>query len=115
MKAVVIEHCQAGSVTSRQDGSVKISFVTPELRPSEGGALLQLHGKNCRLSIVPEDVEPEETIMVDTALGTKTPSQRLRAVLFVWWSQQGKRGSFEMFYSEKISLFIDSVKTNLEA
>lgn len=113
MKAVEIQHCQAGSVTSRQDGSVKISFVTPELRPSEAGALIGFHGKNCCVSIVPEDVAPDEKISVDTQRETKSHSSRLRAVLFVFWKQTNSKEQFESFYADKMEALINSVKEQL--
>lgn len=114
LKAVEIKHCQAGSVLSRPDGSVKLSYVTPELRPSEAGALLQLHGKNVCLSIVPEDVEPEELVKVDTERESKTPSQRLRGVLFVLWEQEGRQGTFDLFYETKINGIIEKIKAKLQ-
>ncbi len=114
MRAIEIKHCQAGSVTSRQDASVKISFVTPELRPSEAGALLLMHGKNCCVSIVPEDVAPTECIKVNTERGAKSPSQRLRGALFVLWQQQRVGGSFEDFYIRQMEPLIDAVKEQLE-
>jgi hypothetical protein len=116
MKAVEIQHCQAGSVTSRQDGSVKISFVTPELRPSEAGALIGFHGKNCCVSIVPEDVEVEDKISVDTERDQKTPSQRWRAVLFVAWKQgvdKRDNETYDAFYQRQYEKLIDFWKAKL--
>lgn len=117
MKAVEIQHCQAGAVTSRQDGSVKISFVTPELRPSEAGALIGLHGKNCCVSIVPEDIEPEGKILVDTERDQKTPSQRWRAVLFIAWKQgvgdKREGETFDAFYQRQYEKAIDFWKEKL--
>ena len=113
MKALEIKHCQAGSVTSRQDGSVKLSFVTPELRASEAGACIALHGKNVTVSIVPEDVEPEELLRVDTERGGKTPGQRMRAVLFLLWKQQPHTMTYNQFYDTQMEHFIDTVKEQL--
>lgn len=113
MKAIEIQHCQAGAVTSRPDGSVTIKFATPELRPSEAGALLLLHGKNCCVSIVPEDVPPSEVVRVDTERHQKTPSQRLRAVLFVLWQQQRRSESFDEFYAHQMEPLIEAVKAQL--
>lgn len=113
MKAIEIKHCQAGGVTSRADGSVKLSFVTPELRPSEAGACLGLHGKNVTVSIVPEDVEPEELLKIDTERGGKTPGQRLRACLFLLWKQQPQTMTYNQFYDTQMEHFIDTVKEQL--
>lgn len=114
MKAIEIQHCQAGAITSRQDGSVKISFVTPELRPSEAGALLQFHGKNCCVSIIPEDTAPEAVVKVNTERGGKTPSQRLHAVLYLVWRQsQPNAETFETFYARQMEVVIYTYKAKL--
>jgi len=113
MKAIEIKHCQAGSVTSRSDGSVKLSFVTPELRPSEAGACIGLHGKNVTISIVPEDAPPDELIRVDTERAVKSHSARLRGALFVLWDQQGRKESFDHFYADIMEKQIEAVKAQL--
>ena len=112
MKPIEIMHCQAGSVTSRVDGSVKINFVTPELRPSEAGALIAIHGKNCCVSIVPEDAPPAELIRVDTERTIKTPGQRLRGVLFRIW-EQSKAVPFEPWYAQRMETLINEAKAEL--
>lgn len=113
MKAIEILHCQTGAVTSRADGGVKISFVTPELRPSEAGVLIQMHGKNVCVSIVPEDVPPEEKVTVSTPLETKTPSQRLRSTIYCLYQQQKITTPFAPFYDEEMEKFINHVKAKL--
>lgn len=113
MKGIEIQHCQAGSVTSRQDGSVKISFVTPELRPSEAGALILLHGKNVCVSIVPEECAPEEIVRVDTERAVKSPSTRFRSILFILWRNQHQAQPFEQWYAAHMESLIDAVKEQL--
>lgn len=112
MKAVTIAHAQTGAVTSRADGSVKISFVTPELRPSEAGALILMHGKNVALSIVPEDVPPTEMVHVDTERAVKSQSQRFYAVLFCIW-KQNPVGEFEDFRRKRMEAVIEDAKREL--
>ncbi len=114
MKAIEILHCQTGAVTSRSDGGVTIKFITPELRPSEAGALIQLHGKNVCVSIVPEDVAPDEVVKVSTPLEQKTASQRLRGVIYCLYSQQKPAGPFQPFYEEEMEKFIAHVKAKLD-
>lgn len=71
------------------------------------------HGKACRVIITPDSGPPEETVAVDTERDSKTPSQRLRAVLFVWWQSLGAKGNFDQWYAEKMEKIIDGVKTKL--
>ncbi len=63
----------------------------------------------------PDEIEiPEEKAEVDE----KTPSERLRAVLFVWYKQETKDGKFvglfETFRKEKMESIIEGVKRKLE-
>lgn len=54
-----------------------------------------------------------EAVRKDT--GGKSPSQRLRAVLYVLYQQEGSAIPFEQYYEQKIERFINLVKQNLEA
>ena len=105
MQAIEIKHCQTGSV--------KLSFVTPELRPSEAGACIALHGKNVTVSIVPEDTAPEALVKVDTDRGGKTPSQRLRNVLYILFTQTKPGCTFDEFYIRQYDVVIDTYKAQL--
>ena len=43
----------------------------------------------------------------------KSPSQRLRAVLFLLWEQQGSWGDFDTWYKAKIEEIIEHFKGKL--
>ncbi len=43
----------------------------------------------------------------------KTPSQRLRASLYVLWEQRGSKGDFEEFYEDQMEKFIKRIKQEL--
>ena len=45
--------------------------------------------------------------------GEKTPSQRLRAVLFIYWKQKGIKDDFELFYRRWMERTIDQIKEQL--
>lgn len=45
--------------------------------------------------------------------GEKSPSQRLRAVLYIWWQQNGSKDDFELFYRRWMERTIDKVKETL--
>jgi hypothetical protein len=53
-------------------------------------------------------------VEVTTEAERKTPSQRLRACLHVWWQQLGKNGSFNHFYDDQMEKLITFVKTKLQ-
>jgi len=114
MKALDILHAQCGAVASRVDGSLTLKFITPEMLPSQAGYCIGLHGKNVRLTIIPEDDAPEEVVTVDTPREQKSASTRQRAVLFLWWKQQGQQGTFDGFYAMQMEKIIDHLKTKLD-
>lgn len=114
MKAIEILHCLTGAVTSRADGSVKINFVTPELLASQAGVLFLLHGKNVTVSIVPEDTIPDEVVRVDTERRVKSRGERLRAVHYLIWERQGKKGDFENWYSACFESILSDLKQQLD-
>lgn len=59
-----------------------------------------------------EDI-PDEDISAEEG-ETKTPSARLRAVLFVFWKDvRGGKGNFNEFYRETIEKYIQNVKEKL--
>jgi len=103
-----------GIITSRADYSVKFSVVTPELRASESGELIRLHGKAVSVLITPLDGADADVVEVTTEAERKTPSHRLRACLHVWWQQLGKNGSFSHFYDDQMERLITFVKTKLQ-
>ncbi len=44
----------------------------------------------------------------------KKPSERLRAVLFVYYDQQGGKGDFNGWYRKKMEKYIQEIKEKLE-
>ena len=102
------------SIRSRKDGSLGMSVETPELTTEEKVALMELQGVYLTTLLLPKDTPNAPTIKVDTELNTKTPSQRLRATLFVLWKQKGEQGQFESFYNLYMEKIIDRLKSELE-
>jgi hypothetical protein len=113
MKAIDIHHATIGTVSSRTDGSIAFRVNTPELRASEAGAVMGWHGKACRVTILPDEGEPEELIKVETERDTKSPGQRLRSVIFVLFKEQERSGSFQAFYEQEMERVIEHYKKKL--
>lgn len=105
------------AIKTLKDGSFKITFESQELPPEEGAALLNLRRSMGWLIYASMDAgqveipnEPPAEFKAD-----KTPSQRLRGVLYIWWEQAGKKETFDAFYRAKIETIIGWVKDKLEA
>lgn len=101
--------------SSRADFSMGFSGCTPEMDATERVALMELHGKNVRLLIQPMDSPPEELITVANDLQQKTPSQRLRSVLYKQFTQlENKTSDFQGFYNAQMERILEAEKAKLE-
>lgn len=107
---------QVTSLATKVDGSIKITLETREFSAADSALLFELRGQEAWAVIAPSEVKevnvPGEK--PDPALGTKTPSQRLRAVIYRYWEQQGKGGDFETYYRNTLEKYINQVKDKLE-
>ena len=117
MKAIVLNAIFTG-FSSKVDKSLSFRGTTPELLTTEKCALMDMQNLNVRLLIEPVDFPTDGKMEVKSELETKTPSQRMRSVLFVWWNQLTKAGKmdkpFPQFYSEQTDRIINDLKGNLE-
>lgn len=103
-----------GRVSTRSDGSLTLSFSTPELTPDEKVAFMEVQNTNLKMLLQPEDNEPAELKEVKGQFETKTPSQRLRAVLYIHWKQASGEGEFEDHYRRQMDQIINQFKNKLE-
>ena len=101
------------SIRSKVDGSLGLGVHTPEMTNDEKVEFLNLQGRNVNLLIEPEGGS-DKTINVEKKLEGKTPSQRLRSVLFILWEQEGAKETFDTFYIERMENIIDWVKNKLD-
>lgn len=104
--------------TLRKDGSAKLTFDTRELNAEEIFTIMALRNTEGWICFAPnaDDLEtPDERAEVEE----KTPSERLRNVLFVWYKQETQAGRFvglfETFRKEKMEKIIEGVKSKLES
>lgn len=102
-------------VTPLKDGGVSLRFHTNEVSKEDKVMLMEFYQTfgwlMFRANEFQEAEIPKENAKRDTG---RSPSQRLRAVLFVLWKQGGGNGDFEAYYKQKIEQFIDKIKENLE-
>jgi len=101
-----------------KDGTWSLQVYTQELEDDEKRhAVVDMAGKVGWFLFKMNELEPEDIIDIkDNApvfKGDKPPHVRLRAVLFVLWTQMGKPGDFEVFYRARMEKFIDFIKEKL--
>lgn len=115
MKAILLESAQLTGFSSSADGGMRFRGVTAELSKAEAVALMELHNKNVRVLIEPSDYEVEGNVTVTTDREVKTPSQRLRSIIFIQFRQQRPVGmTFDEFYARRIGLICEQEKQLLE-
>ena len=107
---VIIEN-----VTTRKDNTIKLTIATNENTPMVMAQVFALLNRYAFVAIKEESFTVDEkqlieSLKVDGTIG-KTPSQRLRSVLFVLWKDTPEGfDSFERFYEHKMDRMIDKIK-----
>jgi len=112
-------HAVLGRAATKSDGTLSLIFSTGEFSAEEMAVLFKLLRINLLLRLTPLGESLEPPVEVKTDIQTKTPSARLRGVLFVLYKQLDgqelvKGKSFELFYSEQMNRVIDDFKAQLE-
>jgi len=102
------------SASTRSDGSLGLRFCTPELSSSEKTAIFDLQNCNLKMLLQPVDETPAELKEVRGQFETRTPSQRLRALIYVHWKQASGQGEFDEYYRRQMETIIESWKQKLE-
>lgn len=113
MKALVTQAIFS-SFTSKADGSLSARLSTPELSSAEKAAFMDIQGKNTRLLIEPMDYETDGKVEIKNPLSGKSPGERLRGVLFVFFKQKKITGTYDEFYVKQMETIIQSYKDQLE-
>ena len=102
------------SIRSKGDGSLGLNLSTPELKAEEKVEFIKLQNVNLDILLSPLDEMEAPKYKIDKELEAKTPSQRLRGVLYILFEQSGTSGDFEDFYREKMNQIIEKLKEKLE-
>ncbi len=100
--------------SSRADGGATMRFATNELTESDFGLLKRMHNSFGYVLFAPNEFKEEDLPVSEASDESKSPSQRLRAVLFILWRQKGGKGEFESYYRNMMQQFIDDVKKILD-
>ena len=103
-------------VSTFADHSLRLQVDTSrELSPEENALVFSLYNKSGwflfkEVEIQVEDIEVPE--YVKEFKDDKTPSQRLRAILYLLWKVE-KQGTADEFYKRKMEEVIEHFKTKL--
>lgn len=98
----------------RKDGSSRLVFDSRELTDEEVLILRRFRGSEGHLLFAQNQIEKEDIPEGDADVEVKTPSQRLRATLFVRWKNLGEPDTFKIYYDKSMEHFINLVKEKLD-
>lgn len=105
-------------IQSKVDRSYKLTFVTRELSGDDASVLLKMNQSELWMLLAPtEDAIDRAEVPAykpDAEMARKTPSQRLRSVLFLVWKQSGQPGSFDDYYRGRLEHLIELYKAKLD-
>lgn len=112
---------EIGSIKTLKDGSVSLTVHTPEVNANQAAELFGLRNKVAFCYLSPREVSANEKAILDSLdveLKGKTPGQRLRNVLYVYWQQNHEADQlipkvFEDFYKQRMESIIESIKQEL--
>ena len=99
------------------DKGIRVQVDTQELTPKDAADIMLLKGKVgwfifADQPIQEEDVKDLPEVKVER--GEKTPSQRLRGVLFLLWNKNKTTDSFDEYYKNYLNRVIEKLKEQLD-
>lgn len=104
-------------VETMANNSLRLKLDTQEnLSAEQAMKIMEMRGKLGWFTFTPHGriIQPEDLISLPRATKyeeeDKSPSQRLRAVLFVLWEQRGSPKTFDEFYRQRMEQIINSAK-----
>lgn len=106
-------------VKTRKDRSVKIELVTAleMTNPEEMAKLFSLSNEAVSIAMKVGHISDEEALNIPEPQKDyreeKSPSQRLKAVWYLLWKQQGEQGDFDTYYKRSMNRVIDQIKEKL--
>jgi len=110
---------QIESISTRKDKTLKLTIATQELSPAQTGDIFTLNQDFCYFGIKQEPFTKDEEDTIDQLKtdyeNLKTPSQRLRGILFVNYQQHNKGyKDFATYYMAEMERICEHYKSKLD-
>lgn len=102
------------SISYTKDGGLRLGFSTNELSDDDKVLVTRYHGQFGWVMFQPNEFQPDDIPKEAAEEGSKTPSRRLRSVLFRLWKMEGGEGDFDVWYRKQMEVFIGVVKKKLD-
>jgi len=115
-------------IRTMADNTVRVNIGTPELSPDVVGQMYSMLKQPgyvviSTMPISQKQIDAVESATIDREFEEKTPSQRLRNVLYVLWEQQQPKETnsegittyidFDLYYKRKMNELITFIKNKL--
>lgn len=110
---------ELSKATTMAHRSLRIVFDSQEnLTDEQMAKIMALHSKIGWLAFLPEDRKIDALDIVSLPQITwekdeKSPGQRLRAALFIYWQQNKHTKTFSTFYEQQMEKYINNIKEKL--
>jgi hypothetical protein len=106
------------NISTRVDGSMKFTLGTQEINPSQAADLFSLRGKYAKVLLSDTHISPMQEEIVDAEVmrderKAKSPSQRMRAVMYRKWEAERPPVKFEVYYNAEMERLITELKEQL--
>jgi len=106
-------------VKTLKNNSLKITIETQDtktLTSNEMAELFKLNDKHVWVAFKEQSVKVEDLDIKESNefKSDKSPSQRLRSVLYVYWEKYKPTDDFDSFYRKKMEDFINLIKDKLD-
>jgi len=110
---------QVESIRTLKDGSIKVDIETQELPPEDMTKLFEFKNKPIWIAFKETDIKYEDLDIKEPAPEFKTdksPSQRLRSVLYRYWEQKYSTAytNFDDFYKKTVDQICKQYKDKLD-
>ena len=107
---------QIDSVLAKKDRTLSVKIGTQELSADDASYLLSLMGNQVWLALAETDIKTLEVPeVVPEMKGEKSPSQRLKAIIYCIWEQKtNKEKTFPSYYEDYIWKLCESLKQKLD-
>lgn len=107
------------NLSTRQDGTVKLTLGSQEMDSSDAGKLFELRNKFIKVMLSDNNISPMEETLIDEqklkdGKKVKTKSQRLRAVLYRVWEISDSGVEFDMWYDNEMDKISEHFKKKLD-
>lgn len=109
---------QIDKISSRKDRTLSVVLNTQEMSPEETAQLFDFQGLQIWVAFAETAMTYNDITVPDVMIShddTKSPSERLRAVMYIYYKQNEKKINkpFDTYYREIMEKYIESIKFKL--